>query len=118
MRKAEKAPTKGGVLMSDQNATGKSKYETPILVSLGGVAKGAGANCVPGATATGYCSAGNGATGSGAYCSAGTGANGGYCTAGVTAADYCTSSGTVATLGACTTSGFGAGAGCSAGTGG
>lgn len=102
--------------MSDQSANGKLKYESPVLVSLGGVDKGVGANCVPGATATGYCSAGTGATGPGAYCSAGTGANGGYCTAGTTAADYCTSSGTTATLGACTTSGFGAGASCSAGS--
>jgi len=104
--------------MSDQNANGKSKYESPILVPLGGVDKGVGVNCVPGANAVGYCSPGTTATGTGAYCSAGTGANGGYCTAGTTAQSYCTSSGNVATTGACTTSGLSAGAACSAGTGG
>ena len=101
--------------MPDQNAKGKSKYESPVLVLLGGVAKGAGVDCVPGAAAVGYCSPGTTANGGAGYCSPGSNAQPGYCTAGITAGDYCTSSGTVATLGACITSGFTAGAHCGAG---
>jgi hypothetical protein len=122
--------------MSNQNAREKSKYESPILVPLGEMAKGAGActagsgylgacvynpggnapytdpgNCTAGTLPNGYCSAGTTATILAAsYCSAGTTASD-YCTAGNCApgpAGYCTSSGVDAGA-ACTTSGTTAG---------
>jgi len=80
--------------MSNQNAKGKLKYEAPILMSLGEMGKGAGADCSVGSSAlTGYCRAGSTAspldctsvgTSAGAYCSAGTSAQT-YCSAGNTA---------------------------------
>jgi len=86
--------------MSDQNVKGKSKYESPILVPLGGMAKGAGVDCVPGGTALGYCTPGTSAQGIGAYCKPGSSAQD-YCEAGVTATDSFCSKGTLAG-GACT----------------
>jgi hypothetical protein len=53
--------------MSDQNVKGKSKYESPILVPLGEMAKGfgeaacapgSGGDCTAGPTATRDCTAG------------------------------------------------------------
>jgi hypothetical protein len=92
--------------MSDKNVKGKLKYESPILVSLGGMGKGTGADCTAaGLSAVGYCSA----TGTWAHGGAG------YCTTGASAGDYCTSVGTTATLGGCTTTGVSAGAACTGG---
>ena len=114
--------------MSDQNAKRKSKYESPVIVPLGEMAKGSGA-CAAGSSVAGLGTPGSGGPYGSTTCSAGTspvdycsaginatqlGAS--YCTAGTTAEAYCTSSGTTASLGACTTSGFGAGAHCSAGS--
>lgn len=120
-----------------------AKYESPILVSLGGMAKGSGActtgsayagvcvynpggdapytdpgNCTVGGLPNGYCSAGTTATQLGSsYCSAGSTASD-YCTAGncaPSATGYCTTSGQDAGA-ACTTSGTVAGGTCSTGT--
>jgi hypothetical protein len=121
--------------MSDQNTKGKTKYESPVIVPLGEMAKGAGActtgsgysgacvynpggdapygvaTCSAGVKPDNYCSAGTTATAiSASYCSAGTTASD-YCSAGNCApgsAGYCTSSGTDAGA-ACTTSGTTAG---------
>jgi len=86
--------------MSDQNAKGKSKYESPILVPLGEMAIGSGACstgsgvvCAPyggatcsntGSSPVDYCDAGVCANQNAAsYCSAGTTASStAYCTAG------------------------------------
>jgi hypothetical protein len=108
-------------IMSDQNPKEKPKYESPVLVPLGEIAKGSGVcaagtaalntttgNCFPGATvAAVFCSAGGAdaascvAGGTDAGCSAG-GADVApvNCTAGITATTACTM-GTSAT-GACT----------------
>lgn len=37
--------------MSNQNAKGKSKYETPTVVPLGGLAHGVGEDCAAGISA-------------------------------------------------------------------
>jgi hypothetical protein len=129
--------------MSGQNAKGKSKYESPVLVPLGGMAKGTGActtgssyagvcvynpggnapytepgNCTAGGLPNGYCSAGTTATINGAaYCSSSGVTASDYCTAGNCApgpTGYCTSSGMDAGA-ACTTSGTVAGGACSSG---
>jgi hypothetical protein len=84
--------------MSDHNAKGKPKYESPVIVPLGEMARGAGAECAAGSNAVGNCRAGNSANPG--YCQAGTIANPGYCTAGITASTACTD-GTGATS-ACT----------------
>jgi hypothetical protein len=86
--------------MSDQNAKGKPKYESPVLVPLGEMAIGSGACstgsgvvCAPyaatacvntGGSPVDYCEAGVCATQNAAsYCSAGTTASTtAYCTAG------------------------------------
>ena len=90
--------------MSIQNAKGKLKYESPIIVPLGEMAKGTGANCTAGGTPTppdNYCSAGTTTvSGNPGYCSAGTIASPGYCSAGQTAASYC-AGGAAANTGAC-----------------
>jgi hypothetical protein len=97
--------------MSGQNVKGKSKYESPILVPLGEMAKGSGVcetgssvapvSCSPGAADTFVldCTAGLTAT---RDCTAGTAALR-NCTAGVSALPACTM-GTAAT-GACTAGG-------------
>jgi len=104
--------------MSEQNAKGKLKYESPILVPLGEMAKGAGSDCTAGSHAVGNCTS-SGSTANNGYCTAGTIASGaaGYCSAGTTATPgYCTSSGFSAVSAACTTSGQAAAGSCSAGT--
>lgn len=85
--------------MSDQNVKGKSKYESPVLIPLGEMAKGTGAECAAGTSAAGNCREG-GAANPG-YCQAGTTAIPGYCTAGTGAQTACTD-GNSATTGACT----------------
>ena len=119
--------------MSEQNVKGKLKYESPILVPLGGVAKGSGL-CSTGSAYAGTCvynPDGNGpydvtdckAGGTPAdMCSAGTTAthlSASYCSSsGSTASDYC-SAGTCApkpTSGYCESSGVEAGGACTAGT--
>ena len=79
--------------MSDNEKRTKPKYESPTVVALGEMAKGAGAICVGGSSADGYCTVGSTASGSG------------YCSAGGLAAAYCTSNGTAAGA-ACTTVGY------------
>ncbi len=98
--------------MSSQNAKGKSKYESPILVPLGEMAKGSGlceagssvapVACSPGAADTGAldCTAGSTAT---RDCTAGTAAVR-NCSQGVSAIPACTA-GNSAT-GACTAGGL------------
>jgi hypothetical protein len=95
--------------MSDQNAGGKSKYESPILVPLGEMAKGSGL-CGTGSSALGgvygseTCSTGTSPVD---YCSPGTNAThlgASYCSAGITAADYC-SAGTAASASSYCTAG-------------
>ncbi|MDQ1333395.1 MAG: hypothetical protein QG552_345 [Thermodesulfobacteriota bacterium] len=118
--------------MSNQNAKGKLKYASPIIVPLGSMAKGSGA-CTTGSGYTGTCVYAPGADapydttacGPGAlpadYCSAGTTAtalSASYCSSsGVTASDYCTA-GTCAPGPAayCSSSGVEAGKACGAGT--
>jgi hypothetical protein len=100
--------------MSDQNARGKSKYESPILVPLGEMAKGSGVcttgssvvapacspgasdaaavDCTAGVTATRDCTAGTSAT---RNCSQGVSAIP-ACTAGNAATGACTAGGLVA----------------------
>ena len=73
----------------------KLKYEPPVLVPLGEIAKGRGAFCGDGSAPTGdgpYCAAGTWANSGEApgYCEAGTTAAPGYCTAGTTATTGCT----------------------------
>ena len=97
--------------MSGQNVKGKSKYESPILVPLGEMARGSGVceagsavvavDCVTGEADAGTidCTAGPTAT---RDCTAGTAAER-NCTAGVSAIPAC-SLGTAATL-ACTDGG-------------
>lgn len=105
--------------MSGQNAKGKSKYESPILVPLGEMARGSGAceagssvvagtacaegaadagtiDCTAGPTAVRDCTAGTAAT---RDCSQGVSATN-ACSAGESALPACTN-GTIAT-GACT----------------
>jgi hypothetical protein len=94
--------------MSDQNATGKPKYESPIVVPLGEMAKGSGVcttgssvvapsctagavdaaviDCTAGSNATQDCTAGPTAT---RDCTAGTNAIR-ACTAGTAATSACT----------------------------
>ena len=120
--------------MSSKDAKGKPKYESPVFLPLGEMAKGSGActtgsgytgTCVynPGGDAPypnlGPCGAGGApdATGGG-YCSAGTTAtatSASYCSSsGVTASDYCTAGNCApkAITGYCTSSGTDAGAAC------
>lgn len=102
--------------MSDQNIKGKSKYESPILVPLGEMAKGTGALCEAGSSADVYCKAGGTAvSGSPGYCQAGTVAHPGYCTAGTDASTACTTVGAAAASAACT-GGTTAGGTCTGGT--
>lgn len=129
--------------MSDQNAKGKVKYESPILVPLGEMAKAIGActagasyagtcvynpgglgpygalGCTAGTSPADLCSAGNNATATNAsYCSSSGVTASDYCTAGNCApgpAGYCTTSGLEAGA-ACTTSGQTAGGTCSTGS--
>ncbi len=110
----------------------KSKYESPVLIPLGEMAKGAGA-CTAGSSYVGGCSIDVIGNNPGGYpeagdcvdggaptgnCTAGTTATfggGSFCKAGSTASDYC-SAGTCApgAAGYCT-QGVDAGAACSAG---
>jgi hypothetical protein len=105
--------------MSDQNAKGKSKYESPILVPLGEMAKGSGVcstgssvaggvpwgdvtNCTVGACFASITPGITDCTGGGTAsqdCTAGPNA-GRDCTAGVCALRACTA-GTAATTGGC-----------------
>ena len=87
--------------MSDSNA--KAKYEAPILVPLGAMAKGLGAACSAGSNADTDCVAGG--TANPGFCQAGTTANPGYCTAGTSAATAC-SDGNVASTAACSAGTF------------
>jgi hypothetical protein len=49
--------------MSDNEKRTKPKYEAPIVVPLGGLARGTGdATCTPGAAATDTCTVGGAAT--------------------------------------------------------
>ena len=88
--------------MPDKNVKGKSKYEAPILVPLGEMAKGSGA-------------CGAGSSGLPEACSAGTGVEVSpiNCTAGTTATTACTAGATAQT--ACTAGPANNGATCSAG---
>jgi len=61
--------------MTDNEKKIKPKYETPTVVALGEMARGAG-----------YCSSGSSVDG---YCSAGFAAVGGYCSAGTIVSGYC-----------------------------
>ncbi len=75
--------------MSDQNVKGKSKYEAPVLVPLGEIAKGSGA-CAPGSGgAPVTCSAGTGVGVPDPACTAGADATT-TCTAGTAASTDCT----------------------------
>jgi hypothetical protein len=108
--------------VSDKNAKGKSKYESPILIPLGEMAKGTGTGgglCSVGgnpAAPGNYCSAGPVTVSAGVpgYCEAGNAASPGYCTAGTTAATACTE-GTTASSAACS-DGTSAGAACTTGS--
>jgi hypothetical protein len=111
--------------MSDQNARGKPKYESPVLVPLGELAKGSGI-CVIGSSVSGVdsgpggppvCSTGPSVGTGGPYCAAGPSTSGipGYCTAGTTASiGACTSGATAET--ACTAGGTAITAACSSGS--
>ncbi|MCX5713302.1 MAG: hypothetical protein NT033_00485 [Candidatus Omnitrophica bacterium] len=115
--------------MSDQDIKGKQKYESPILVPLGEMAKGSGA-CGGGSSVITACTAGSNvgtvydATGCTAgitpvdMCTAGTTAQnklGSYCSGtGNSAETYC-SAGVTAVLTYCS-AGTTAGAACTAGT--
>jgi len=68
---------KGGLAMSENENRTKPKYEAPVVVALGGLAKGTG------------------------YCAPGSSADDGYCTAGIAAASACTAGGVAGTA-ACT----------------
>jgi hypothetical protein len=108
--------------MSDKSVKGKSKYESPILVPLGEMAKGSGA-CGAGSSGLAEaCSAGTGVEVSPINCTAGVSATtactaGGSalsaCTAGTSALTACTDAG-VASTGACT-AGVSAQSACTAG---
>ena len=74
--------------MSNQNAKGKPKYESPILVPLGEMAKGSG-DCVAGLSDVVDCTAGTAALNN---CSQGVSALV-ACTAGLSAAAACTAGG-------------------------
>src|SRR5450759_536394 len=78
---------KEGVHMSEQNAKGKLKYESPVLVPLGEMAKGSGA-CSTGSSVVAACAAGA-ADSAPLDCSAGSTASR-DCTAGTTATRACT----------------------------
>ena len=67
--------------MQDNEKRTKPKYETPVVVPLGGLARGIG-YCTSGSNPDGYCSSGTTATG---YCSDGAAA-GGYCSTGTVGA--------------------------------
>jgi hypothetical protein len=98
--------------MSDQNVKGKSKYEAPVLVPLGEIAKGSGA-CAPGSGgAPVTCAPGAGVEVSPIDCTAGASAST-TCTAGGTASTACTA-GTSA-LTACTDAGVASTGACTAG---
>lgn len=84
--------------MSHDEKSTKPKYESPILVPLGGMAKGAGVACSAGSSANTDCVAGGGANPG--FCQAGTTATPGYCTAGITAQTAC-SDGNSAVTAAC-----------------
>ena len=83
--------------MSDQSEKEKPKYESPIVVPLGEMAKGTGAYCAAGGTPMppgNYCAEGTiTVSGSPGYCEAGGTASPGYCTAGTTAETACTAGG-------------------------
>lgn len=82
--------------MSNQNATGKSKYESPILVTLGGMAKGSGV-CVTGSSVVpAACAVGGADAGSRCSCGAAPVSDSIDCSAGVYASRDCTA-GTSAT---------------------
>ncbi len=75
--------------MSDQNATGKPKYESPVIIPLGEMAKGTGqGECVAGSSAASNCRGGTSANPG--YCQAGPNATPGYCHAGDNALADCT----------------------------
>lgn len=74
--------------MSEKDKRARPRYEAPIVVALGEMARGAGTECIPGSSAVGYCYSGGTASGSG-YCSTGTIADG-YCTDGLAPNGYCT----------------------------
>lgn len=69
------------------NAKGKSKYESPVIMPLGEMARGAGpaSDCVD-----------TGSSATAGYCRAGTTASPLDCTGGTTATSYCTDAGTAA----------------------
>jgi hypothetical protein len=108
----------------------KSKYEAPILMPLGEMAKGSGAceagssvgnfnaGCLvyPGPYDTETCSAGTAPVD---YCASGTNANqagGSYCGPGVGAADYCSAGNCAPGPAGYCTAGDNAGADCSTGS--
>jgi hypothetical protein len=71
--------------MSDNEKRTKPKYEAPIIVPLGGLARGIGLYCTDGSSPAGtdsYCESGTFATG---YCHNGSAA-GGYCSTGTVGA--------------------------------
>ena len=72
--------------MSDNEKRTKPKYEAPIIVSLGGLAKGAGA-CTAGSGDTDICTAGALAQ---TACTAGVTNNGATCSDGGSASPTCT----------------------------
>jgi hypothetical protein len=100
--------------MSNRNAKGKAKYESPILVPLGEMAKGSGVCTTGSSVAFPACSAGSSHTG-GVSCSTGSGFGGAVidCTAGATATRACTAGATANT--ACTAGPSNNGGTCSAG---
>lgn len=72
------------------NQNAKSKYESPIIVPLGAMAKGSGVCTTGSSVVPAACSAGNSDTAPGATdCTAGSGATS-ACTAGNTAQTACT----------------------------
>ena len=85
--------------MSDKNTGRKLKYEAPVMIPLGTLARGLG-----------YCSTGSGA--SDGYCEPGAAAAA-YCTAGIAAGTACTQGGAALTA-ACTAGDSAVGA-CTAG---
>ena len=109
-------------IMSDQKIKGKPKYESPVIVPLGEMAKGSGACTVGSSPFAGVCVIGSSVAGGGgaAVCVAGpliAGAVGTYCAAGPVTSGipgYCTA-GTTASVGACT-AGTLAETACTAGT--
>ena len=87
--------------MSNKNAKSKLKYETPVLVALGEMGKGAGLSCNGGSNANpGNCTSVG--TTAQSYCASGSTAQAEYCSAGTSAQTACTA-GSTATTAACTT---------------